>query len=205
MRSQVWVVVAGLVAALAFGASSAQAETISFFTHGWGMRGVGFIYFPHAFVVIERSAEEPGGPARESYGFTAANPNAVMLTGRSAGEIISQDERYASLARLHFSLHITHAQYLAVEAAIETWRNSDGDRYDLDRRNCISFVAAIAQSLGLTTPDRAGRDPAAFMEAVRRANLVRIGEMGAGLLSDRARQSPAAAAAPGQGPAAGRP
>jgi hypothetical protein len=205
MRLRKWAALAGLVAALTVGATSAYAETISFFTHGWGMRGVGFIYFPHAFVVIERAADDPGGPGRESYGFTAANPNAVMLTGRSAGEIISQDEQYASLAQLHFSLHITHAQYLAVEAAIETWRNADGDRYDLDRRNCISFVAAIARSLGLTTPDRVGRNPSAFMEAVRRANSDRLAEATTGTLIAPAPQPAAVAAVPSPGSAAAQP
>lgn len=179
-----------LFAAVLIWPPAAVAATIAFYTHGWGLSGTGFVYFPHAFVVIERGAGEPGGPSRESYGFTSASPNTVMLTGRSGGVIIPQDERYAGVSRLHFRLQLTAQQYEAAEAAIAAWRGTDGNRYDLRRRNCISFVAAVARAIGLSTPDRDGVDPDAFMEAVRLANRDRVG------LPDESASRPATAATP---------
>ena len=185
---------AGLCALILAWPPAALAATITFYTHGWGMAGTGFVYFPHAFVVIERGADEPGGPSRESYGFTSASPNTVMLTGRSAGVIIPENEHYASVSRQHFRLTLTPEQYDTVEAAIARWREADGNRYDLRRRNCISFVAAIARAAGLATPDHDGIDPEAFMLAVRQENAERLGQDGAG--------DPATGAAALQTPAA---
>ena len=193
----------GLLAALLAWPSGALAATIAFYTHRWGLSGTGFVYFPHAFVVIERGADEPGGPSRESYGFTSASPNTVMLTGRSAGVIIPEDDHYAGLSRLHFQLELTTAQYDAVETAIAAWRTADGNRYDLRRRNCISFVAAVARAAGLATPDRDGVDPEAFMAAVSLANADRLGS--AAVTPDTASGVTAAAAGPGAEPEAGPP
>ncbi len=181
-----------LALVVAFAAPQALAATVSFYSHGWGLSGGGFLYFPHAFVVIERTADEPGGPSRESFGFTAASPESVMVTGRSAGVIMPHDERYASVARLHFRLQISPDEHAALLAAIDRWRVTDGNRYDLDRRNCISFVAALAQVLGLTTPGRVGRDPARFLAAVRQSNPDR-------LLSAAPAGAPAAAPDPAPG------
>ena len=189
-----------VVALVCFAAApSAAAATISFYTHGWGMRGVGYVYFPHAFVVLERAADEPGGPSRESYGFTASSPDSVMLTGRSGGVINTPDERYSGQSRLHFSMRITYEQYQAIEDAIERWRNTDGNRYDLDRRNCISFVAELGRVLGLSTPDRVGRDPAGFMERVRAANLERVISLETDLRRASGQTEPATSGAPPSG------
>jgi hypothetical protein len=130
----------------------------------------GFIYFPHAFVVIERTSDDGAPPTREAYGFTAVSPNAVLLAKKGRGKISEPDPRYTGVSRLHFQMTLTDEQYAAVKQSIADW----GDAYDLDNRNCIAFVAALARAVGLEVGDATGRDPVKFLEAVRRANAARL-------------------------------
>jgi hypothetical protein len=130
----------------------------------------GFIYFPHAFVVIERTSDDGAPPTRESYGFTAVSPNAVLLAKKGKGKVSEPDPRYTAVSRLHFQMTLTDDEYAALKRSVAEW----GDAYDLDNRNCIAFVAALARAVGLNVGEAKGRDPAKFLEAVRKANAARL-------------------------------
>jgi len=155
-------------------APAAQAQVrVSFYSHPWGFTS-SYIYFPHAFIVVEPDGASSSlrGPA--SFGFTAVNATAVLITKHGPGEIIPEDDRYRAVSTLHFSVVVSDEQYASLSRGIDAWRSVKGDPYDLNNRNCITFIAEMARLAGLKVAASATLDPAVFLESVRRANLERI-------------------------------
>lgn len=148
-------------------AGHASAETrVDFYSHGWGTGPDGFVYFPHAFLALS----DQGGSPR-TYGFTAgAGAGVGALIRATKGEVQPADPRYISKSRLHFTVTIPDAEAARLEAWIAQW--AADDRYDLRRRNCISFIAGAAEALGLATPPKVSLDPAVVLEAIRRLNAL---------------------------------
>lgn len=161
-----------LVLALAAAGAAHAGITISFYSHGWGM-GQGLIYFPHAFVLIERTGDD-GKPSDETYGYTAVAQDPSVLMRPTPGEVIPEDPVYLKKSTLHFTLQITEAQYEALKAKVAAWAAPASPLYNLNGHNCITFVAELADVLGLRTPPPTGRDPGRFLEAVRQLNLARL-------------------------------
>ena len=155
-------------------APTAQAQVrVSFYSHPWGLSGT-YIYFPHAFIVVEPDGASSTISGPESFGFTAVNATAVLITKHGPGEIIPEDERYRTVSTLHFSVVVSDEQYAALSRGIEAWRSVKGDPYDLNKRNCITFIAEMARLAGLKVGGVATMDPAVFLESVKRDNLERI-------------------------------
>ena len=70
---------------------------------------------------------------------------------------------------------LTDEQYRSVMALVERWRALPQPSYSLDRRNCVSFVAEVATSLGLQADPRGlMRRPRAFLDRVRDRNAATI-------------------------------
>ncbi|HEY1750786.1 MAG TPA: hypothetical protein VGG29_05960 [Caulobacteraceae bacterium] len=164
----------GLALSLA-GAGAALADTtVSFYSHGWGVGTNGFLYFPHAFVVIRRTSPD-GAAKQEAYGYTAASTTDItVLMHPSRGVVEEPNGTYRKHATLHFTVTLTDAQYQALEARVAWWGAATSPLYNLDGHNCISFVADLASSIGLQVPDAGGRDPARFLEGVKRLNGERL-------------------------------
>jgi len=162
------------LAAVFLAPHAAQAQVrVSFYSHPWGMARTGYIYFPHAFIVVEPDGPSVSLSSRQSFGFTPVDTAIVMVTKHGRGMIIPQDERYRGVSVLHFSVEISDEQYVTLERGIDAWKDN-GDPYDLHTRNCISFVAQMARLVDLKVGDVHTLDPAAFLESVKQANLARI-------------------------------
>ena len=146
---------------------------VSFYSHAWGLSPTGYLYFPHAFVVVEPDGSSVSLSSRQSFGFTPVDTAVVLVTKHGRGMIIPEDERYRAVSVLHFSVEISDDQYVALQRGIEAWKDN-GDPYDLRTRNCISFVAQMARLVDLKVGDMNTLDPAAFLESVKQANLARI-------------------------------
>ncbi len=164
---------AAFVCALAAAGVAHAGITISFYSHGWGL-GHGLVYFPHAFVLIERTGAPDAPVSRETYGYTAIAQDPSVLLHPTPGEVIPEDPSYLKRSTLHFTLTISEAQYRALKATVAAWAAPGSQLYSLDGHNCITFVADLAQELGLKTPPPTGRDPGRFLEAVRRLNAARF-------------------------------
>ena len=91
------------------------------------------------------------------------------------------DTAQGPVPALAFTLHphspnhtgrLSDAQYRKVKAEVERWRNAPGKYYDLDRRNCIHFVGAIAQIVGIKVeyPRSMLRKPRQWLDHVVGAN-----------------------------------
>jgi hypothetical protein len=173
-------VLAGL-ALLLIGVGAARAETtVAFYSHGWGVGPNGMMYFPHAFVVIHH-ADKPGDPPKEAaWGYTAASTWDIGVFAHPAKGMVDQpDPTYRKKATLHFTVTASDAQYAAMQQVIQAWGGPDSPLYDLDHHNCVGFAAAMASALGLQTPATIGRDPAKFLEGVRKLNPGRLVEASA--------------------------
>jgi len=166
--------IAALTLALVVAGGARGAITVSFYSHGWGMGPHGFIYFPHAFVVIERTDAAGARASEETYGFTAVGQDPSVLMHPTPGEVIPEDPVYLKKSILHFTVEATEAQYQALKAKVAAWAAPGSPLYDLNGHNCITFVAELAGALGLQAPPPTGRDPGRFLEGVRQLNPGRL-------------------------------
>jgi hypothetical protein len=174
-------VLAALALALVSAGAARCETTVAFYSHGWGVAGSGMLYFPHAFVVIRRSATPGDAPQEEAFGFTAADPNDITVFAGSARGMVNQpDPTYRKKATLHFTVTASDDQYAALKKVVDAWGGTGAPLYDLKTHNCVGFVAELASALGLQIPDAIGEDPAKFLEGVRRLNAGRLIEVSAG-------------------------
>ena len=152
---------------LAFGAAPAlAAATITFYSKELGSD------FPHAFVILEGTLDRGGERIDEDYGFTAKTLSPAILWGKVKGHVISDHgETYVKGSDKHFTLTLTDAEYDKVMATVTRWRTAEQPSYDLDRHNCVHFVADIAAAIGLKAETRRlVKKPRSFLEALTAAN-----------------------------------
>lgn len=138
---------AAALALLPFTAAAPAAEakvTIAFYSHELGND------FPHAFVKLEGTLEADGRPVDENYGYTAKNISPAILLGNVKGGIDIAKPFYIRHSKRHFAFEISDAQYRAVVARVAQWRDMPGKAYNMNKRNCVHFVADIAYMLGLS-------------------------------------------------------
>jgi hypothetical protein len=129
--------------------------------------------FPHTFVILDGSLDRSGERVFEDYGFSAKTISPAILWGRVGGKVISDHEpSYVNASDKHFTVTLSDAEYDRVLAAVERWRAAKQPSYDLDKANCIHFVAELAAAIGMEAGPRKGlmRKPRSFIEAVTLAN-----------------------------------
>lgn len=155
--------------AMVFAAPAMAAVTVYFHSFNgsvlWGR-------YPHAFVVFDGTLDGNGQRVHENFGFSAKYTSQAITNGPAEHEIIVEDEDTIPDTNRHFSVTITDEQYQRLRAEIERWRNHPGRYYDLDERNCIHFVANLAQMLGLKAdvPEDMLRRPKKWLNYVTRNN-----------------------------------
>jgi hypothetical protein len=153
--------------------------------------------FPHAFVIFSGTPDRGGPRIEEDYGFTAKAITPAILWGKVGGEVITDHSvSYVKGSDRHFTLALTDAEFDRAMATIARWRAAKQPSYDLDRHNCVHFVADLAASIGLVTDtSRFMKKPRSFLEAMTAANRPRLEARGAVFY----RLAPAAAGKPGHG------
>lgn len=126
------------------------AVTISF--HSFNGSYLGGRY-PHTFIVLDGTLDGDGRRVHENYGYSTSAGALSALNGNVRGIIQVEQERYITSTNRHFALTISDAQYHAIVAEVNAWRDGpEQRRYNLDSRNCIHFVARIATMVGLNAP-----------------------------------------------------
>ena len=137
-----------VIAVFALGWASAASAEVKMSFHSFN-GSVLFGRYPHAFVVLEGTLDSTGETVKENYGFTAKNASAAVLRGPVYHEITNEPDKYITTTNRHFTVTISDAQYRQVVAEMRKWRDAPGKFYNLDTRNCIHFVGAIARIAGL--------------------------------------------------------
>ncbi len=147
------------------------AVTITFYSHEFGSN------FPHAFITLEGEDARTGSRINANYGFTATHISPAILLGSVKGEVFSlepeKEADYIASSERHFSFVLTDAEYEAVNAAIQKWRDLKQPSYNLNRQNCVHFVADLAATLGMTagTPKGLMKKPTSYSEYLTRSNI----------------------------------
>ncbi|HEU0100037.1 MAG TPA: hypothetical protein VFQ67_14845 [Allosphingosinicella sp.] len=128
--------------------------------------------FPHAFVILEGTPDRGGPRIEEDYGFTAKTISPAILWGKVSGEVITDHSvGYVKGSDRHFTVALTDSEYDAVMATIARWRSARQPSYDLDKHNCVHFVAELAAAIGMTADTRKlMKKPRSFLEALTARN-----------------------------------
>lgn len=135
-------------------------------------RELGGNNFPHAFIVLKGNVDATGERVDTSLGFTAHTVTPALLFGSVQGEVVVEGEREIARSDRQFAMTLTDAQYETVMSVVQEWRDRAQPSYNLNRRNCVHFVAAIAQALGLRVEhaERLMKKPRSFLQLVRSEN-----------------------------------
>ena len=167
-----------LLAALLWLASALPAHaavTITFWSHEFGNS------FPHTFFTLRGVPDRGGAPVDVNYGFTARSISPAILMGTVKGRMDSVDPSYMRGSDAQFALTLSDAQYDQVMALTREWSEVGGDaRYNLNKRNCVHFVAEAARRSGLTGLDHPSlmKKPRSYLQAVGAANGGRVVALG---------------------------
>jgi hypothetical protein len=154
-----------LVSASCFSPAQA-AVAISFFSKEFGSS------FPHAYIVLEGRLDRTGEEIAANYGFTATNVSPAVLISSVKGEVVSVDQPYMRSSDLHFFITLTDDEYDRVMETVQRWRALKQPSYNLDRRNCVFFVAQVAAALGMKadTPPGLMKKPRSYIQSLIGAN-----------------------------------
>jgi hypothetical protein len=128
--------------------------------------------FPHAFVILEGTPDRGGARIEEDYGFTAKTISPAILWGKVSGEVISDHSvSYVKGSDRHFTVALTDSEYDRVMTTIARWRAAKQPSYDLDRHNCVHFVADLAAAIGMVADTgRLMKKPRSFLDALTARN-----------------------------------
>lgn len=159
-------------------APAAAAVDIIFYSKEFGSS------FPHAYVALNGTLDRSGERIDSNYGFTAKHVSPAVLMGSVQGEIMSVDAKYQSESDAHFSIRLSDEEYDRVMATVERWRTLKQPSYNLNRQNCVFFVAHVAAALGMTAdrPPALMKKPRSYLEMVGRANRAWLAARGSRLL-----------------------
>ena len=128
--------------------------------------------YPHTFIVLEGTLDATGERVSESYGFTAKEVSRAVLQGPVEHAIQVEPAKYIQSTKRHFTVKLSDAQYRRVRAEVERWRTAPGKYYDLERRNCIHFVGAMAEIVGIKVvyPQSMLRKPRQWLDHLGKLN-----------------------------------
>ena len=169
----------GLLAALflcllAPGPAWAAVE-IAFYSRDQG------VDFPHAFVTLKGVVDDTGETVDTNFGFTPRHISPAVLMGSVGGKVVSVEADYIALSNRHFAVVLSDEQYRAVMAQVDAWRNRPQPNYNLNRRNCVIFVAELAAAAGIDGSPEPGlmKKPKTFLNLLRDRNAPLIAVRGA--------------------------
>ena len=146
------------------------AVTITFWSQEFGQN------FPQAFFTFSGAPDAGGSAVNESYGFTAKAITPALLMGSVGGMIDRPKPSYIAKSNAHFSVVLTDAQYASIRSLIDEWGEKGDSHYNLNRRNCVHFVAEAARRSGLSVVEdkKLMKKPRSFIQSVEQANAGRV-------------------------------
>lgn len=159
------IVAAILIAA--WSVPTAAAVRITFYSKELGTT------FPHAFITMDGTLDRSGERIDVDYGFTAKSVTPALLFGPVKGEVISDHGKsYIRASDKHIVMTLSDAEYDKVMGVVAHWRALPQPSYDLDKRNCIHFIADVAAGLGMqaVVPKKLMKKPKSFLNLLTETN-----------------------------------
>jgi hypothetical protein len=160
-----------LIAPMMLWANAAHANvTITFYSHELGSQ------FPHAFATLKGKVESTGQTVDTNVGFTATSTGPGILFGPVTGHISEAKPKYIASSNPHFSYELTDAEYRAVMAVTDKWRNKKQKSYNLNTANCVHFIAEVATAAGLKINPNSKyyKKPTSFLKEVTTLSRERL-------------------------------
>lgn len=151
---------------LALPSLASAAVEISFYSKEWRDT------FPHAFIVLRGTDERTGERIDASYGFTATRVSPAILFGSVQGEVRPSKPEYIAGSDEHFRFVLSDVELDSVLATVARWKALAQPSYNLNRQNCVFFVADIASALAMKAdrPKELMKKPRSFLQSVSAAN-----------------------------------
>ena len=136
-------------------------------------------HYPHAFVRLSGTDERTGEVVDATYGFTARSVTPAILLGSVSGRVVTEEPRLIARSRRHFAFPLNNERFDEVLATVERWRRRAQPSYNLNRRNCVHFVADLARASGLRVERTEGlmKRPRLFLEHIQQLNSPLVGEL----------------------------
>jgi len=161
--------------AVALPGAARAAVQVAFYSKEFGAT------FPHAFVTVKGKLDATGEEVDASYGFTARSVTPAVLAGSVAGEVIPSAPGYIAKSDRHFAMTLSDEDYARLMAVVDRWAAMSQPSYNLNRRNCVFFVAELAAAIGLKadTPRPLMKKPRSYLRALVAANRALLVERGA--------------------------
>lgn len=132
-------------------------------------------YFPHAFITLKGTLDSTGERVDTSYGFTLDSLSPKALFASVPGHIDITNRKYILSSDAQFQVRISDAQYAAIRAQVAQW-GAPGSKWNLQRRNCVHFVAEVARRAGLVVVERKAlmKKPKSFTQSLISLNPGRV-------------------------------
>ena len=159
------------IAFIALAAIPAQARvTVTF----WSYENGGD--FPHAFFTVHGTPDRGGRPAQGAWGFTPKSVTPAMLLGNVGGKIDYTTKKYVARSIAHFSAPVSDAQYDSLLRLVGEWGEKGNNSYNINRRNCVHFVAEAMRRSGLRVVEdkKLIKKPRSFTRSIAALNAGRI-------------------------------
>lgn len=144
--------------------------TITFYSHELGSQ------FPHAFATLKGTVDSTGEAVDTNIGFTAINTGPSILFGAVEGKVSAVKPKYIASSNPHFTYELTDAEYRAVMAVTDKWRNKKQKSYSLNTANCVHFIADVATAAGLKINPKSKffKKPTSFLKEVTALSRERL-------------------------------
>ncbi len=126
----------------------------------------------HAFFTLTGTLDADGSVIDENYGFSAKNDSIGFLWHPVEQTMLIEKKDYIDRANYHFSVPISDATYHKIIAEVQTWWHDPDYLWDIDKRNCITFVGVVAQMSGLKVdfPQGMMRKPKTYLNHLGEMN-----------------------------------
>lgn len=159
---------------------AAAQVRVTFYSKPWDALG-----YPHAFVRVTGDPAWADGEIDETYGFTTREQHRVF--GKARGHVESASPEYIAASTAHFWVEISDDEWRDLRAFIDGWNTPPGSDYNLNRRNCVVFVAEVGRKLGLLPGAASVLKPQTYLEEMRALNASKVtagaAPLGSGLLA----------------------
>jgi hypothetical protein len=151
-------------------ASSAQAQVLVSFYSVPGSVVTGRSV--HAFFTLTGTLDANGQAVDENYGFSAATWNPAGFFHPVPQTMLIENPDYVRRAHYHFRTTISDAAYHRIVQEVHLWWRDPNHLWDIDKRNCVTFVGVVAQMAGLKAdfPPKMMRHPRAYLDHVAALN-----------------------------------
>lgn len=159
-----------LVTAGIFSSVPASAKvTLSFYSVQTSLMSLRSV---HAFFDLKGTLDSDGTVINENYGFSAKNSSFGLFFHPVKQAMLSENQSYIDKANYHFSVTISDATYHQIVSEVDTWAHNPDYKWDIDKRNCVTFVGVVAQMAGLKVdfPKEMMRKPKTYLTHIKQMN-----------------------------------